>query len=277
MSVYPISVSMAEAFLKKHPRVHITVGISGTGGGFKKLAQGAIEIANASRPIRPAEAELCKKNGIEAVAVHVGWDAIAVVIHKDNAWAKELTVEELKRIFEPAAEDKITKWNQVRKEWPDLEIKIFSPGGDSGTFDYFTEAIVGSAKKQRRDRTTFSQEDNVLLRGIANNKGAIGYMGFAHYANSKEKVNAVALATRKGDPHILPSREAIVSGKYRPLARSLYVYPRVDALLRPDVYGLVLFHLDNPKEAEEAKLVPLTPQQVEAERKKLAEAVKKAK
>jgi phosphate transport system substrate-binding protein len=261
-TVFPVTSAMAEKFQEDTKGgVRVSVGQSGTGGGFKKFTRGDTDVSNASRPILKKEMEEATKHGIQYLELPVCFDALTVMVHPSNDWAKHMTVEEVKMIFEPAAEDKITKWNQVRKEWPDLEIKIFSPGGDSGTFDYFTEAIVGQAKKQRRDRTTFSEDDNVLLQGIANNKGAIGYMGFTYYANNKGKVNAVAIKSDKNPKTkdaVMPSNEAVLDGSYYPLSRPLFIYVSKKALERPEVKAFAEYFLKNGKDvANEVKYLPL--------------------
>lgn len=192
-TVYPITEAVAEEFQKaKKNAIKVTVGISGTGGGFKKFCRGEIDIANASRPILKKEMDACKEAGIEYIELPVAFDALTVVMNPKNAFLKELTVEQLKAIWEPAAQGKITKWNQVNPAWPDAPIKLFGAGADSGTFDYFTEAIVGKAKSSRGDYTA-SEDDNVLVQGVSRDVNAIGYFGYAYYAENKGKLKAVPI------------------------------------------------------------------------------------
>ncbi|MDW8367072.1 MAG: PstS family phosphate ABC transporter substrate-binding protein, partial [Abditibacteriales bacterium] len=178
-TVYPITEAVAEEFGKVAPRVKVTVGISGTGGGFKKFGAGETDISNASRPIKESEVALCKQNGIQYIELPVAYDALTVVVNPRNTWCKSMTVSELKKLWEPAAQGKITRWNQIRPEWPDQPIRLFGAGTDSGTFDYFTEAICGKERASRGDYTA-SEDDNVLVQGVANDINALGYFGMAY-------------------------------------------------------------------------------------------------
>ncbi len=220
-TVYPITEAVAEEFQKDNPNIKVAVGISGTGGGFKKFCRGETDINDASRPIKESEMETCKKNGIEFIEVPIAYDAITVVVNPQNDWVDHLTVEELKKIWEPSAQNKITKWNQIRPEWPDAPLKLFGPGVDSGTFDYFTEAIVGEEGASRGDYTS-SEDDNVLVVGVSQDKYALGYFGFAYYEQNKDKLKAVPIDGGKGP--VKPSYENVINGSYQPLSRPLFIY-----------------------------------------------------
>lgn len=249
-TVYPITEAVAEEFRKEHPQVQVTVGISGTGGGFKKFAAGETDITDASRPIKPSEAEACAKNGIEYVEVPVAYDGIAVVVNPQNTWARSMTVSELKKLWAPEAQEKITRWSQIRKGWPNEEIHLFGPGVDSGTYDYFTEAIVGKEDASRGDFTS-SEDDNVLVQGIATDKLALGFFGYAYYEENKDKLAIVAIDDEKDDNGkgpIAPSPETIRNGTYQPLSRPLFIYIKKTALDRPEVAAFVEFYL---KQAEQ--------------------------
>jgi len=184
LTVYLLTEAVAEEFQKRFPRVKVTVGISGTGGGFKRFARGEMDINDASRPIKPTEDEECRKNGIAYIELPVAYDALAVVVNPANKWCDSLTVEELKRMWEPDAQGKITNWSQIRKGFPDRPLKLFGPGTDSGTFDFFTEAIVGKSGASCGDYTA-SEDDNVLVHGVASDPNALGYFGFAYYAENQ--------------------------------------------------------------------------------------------
>ena len=201
-TVYPITEAVAEEF-QIETRVKVTVGVSGTGGGFKKFCRGDTVMSNASRPIKINEIEKCKANGIDFIEIPVAFDALTVVINKRNNWAKDMTPAELKKIWEPNAQGKITKWNQIRQGWPDAPLKLYGPGADSGTFDYFTEAIVKKSKAIRGDFTA-SEDDNVLVQGVAGDKGGLGYFGLAYYVENKDKIKAVAIQN-EDKKYIIPS------------------------------------------------------------------------
>jgi len=257
-TVYPITEAVAEEFQKaKKNAIKVTVGISGTGGGFKKFCRGEIDIANASRPILKKEMDACKEAGIEYIELPVAFDALTVVMNPKNAFLKELTVEQLKAIWEPAAQGKITKWNQVNPAWPDAPIKLFGAGSDSGTFDYFTEAIVGKAKSSRGDYTA-SEDDNVLVQGVARDVNAIGYFGYAYYAENTGKLKAVPIVEKTGKPGVLPSEETVLKGTYQPLSRPIFVYINPKSLDKPEVKEFVEYYMKNaPKLIKEVKYVPL--------------------
>ncbi len=241
-TVLPISEAIAEEFAKQHPNVQPTVGKSGTGGGFKKFANGEIDITGASRPIREDEDALCKQNGIEYIEIPVAYDAMAVVVNPENNWCDSLTVAELKKIWEPAAQGKITNWSQVRPDFPNERLVLFGAGTDSGTFDYFTAAIVGEEKASRGDYTG-SEDDDILVQGVARTKGALGYFGLAYYENNQDKLKLVAIDNGNGP--VKPSRETVLDGTYQPLARPLFLYVNVKALERPEVAAFVQFCMEN--------------------------------
>ena len=259
-TVYPITEAVAEEFGKAHSKTRVTVGISGTGGGFKKFCAGETDISDASRPIKATEVEMCAKNGIGYIELPVAYDALTVVIHPSNTWATTMTVAELKKLWEPEAQGKITRWNQIRPSWPNEEIALFGPGTDSGTFDYFTEAIVGKEKASRGDFTA-SEYDNVLVQGVSTNKFALGYFGLAYFEENASRVKAVSIDDEKvenGAGPQAPSAQTVAQGVYRPLARPLFVYVRKDALQRPEVKEFVAFFLTNGKSlVSEVGYIPL--------------------
>lgn len=244
-TVYPIAEAVAEEFQKTEKSVKVTVGISGTGGGFKKFCAGETDISNASRPIKKSEAELCKKNGVEYIELPVAYDGLVVIVNPKNTWAKSMTVKELKMLWEPSAKGKITKWNHIRPEWPNKEIHLYGPGVDSGTFDYFTEAIVGKAQSSRGDYTA-SEDDNVLVQGIATDPYALGFFGLAYYENNKERLKVVAIDDeddKNGKGPQLPAYENIIKGLYQPLSRPIFIYISKKASERPEVKRFVEFYL----------------------------------
>ncbi|MEX2137957.1 MAG: PstS family phosphate ABC transporter substrate-binding protein [Pirellulales bacterium] len=256
-TVYPVSEAVAEEFqIAVDGRAKVTVGIKGTGGGFQRFCRGELDISDASRPITAAEMKLAKENGIEYIELPICFDALTVVVHKDNDWADSITVAELKKLWEPAAEEKITNWNQVRAEWPDKELVLFGPGTDSGTFDYFTEAVVGKAKSSRGDFTS-SEDDNVLVQGIEGNPNALGYFGYAYYEPNKEKMKALAI--QDGDkPPVKPSMSTVLDGTYTPLSRPLFIYVNKKSAEKPEVKAFVEFYLNNVKAlSAEVSYVPL--------------------
>ncbi len=240
-TVFPISEAFAEEFqIQKRGKVRVTVGVSGTGGGFKKFCRGETDVSNASRPISVEEMEACRKAGVKYIELPVAFDALTVVVNPKNDWVKDgvMTVADLKKMWEPAAQGRIATWKQVRGEWPAEKLMLFGPGADSGTFDYFTEAVVGKAKSSRGDYTA-SEDDNTLVQGVENNKNAIGYFGFAYYAAHKEKMRAIRIDGGKGP--VAPSVENVINGSYSPLSRPLFVYVRESAMNRPEVREFVQF------------------------------------
>lgn len=257
-TVFPPTEAVAEDFQKaKKGAVKVTVGISGTGGGFKKFCRGEIDISNASRPILKKEMEDCAKAGIKYIELPVGFDALTVVVHPENKFAAQMTVEELKKMWEPAAQGKINNWNQVNPAWPNTPIKLFGAGSDSGTFDYFTEAIVGKAKSSRGDFTA-SEDDNVLVQGVSRDVNAIGYFGYAYYSENAKKLKAVAIMEKAGKPAVLPSMNTVLDGTYQPLARPIFIYVNAKSVDKPEVKEFVEYYLNNGKKlVAEVKYVPL--------------------
>jgi phosphate transport system substrate-binding protein len=257
-TVFPITEAIAEDFQKaKKGKIRVTVGISGTGGGFKKFCRGETDISDASRPILKKEMDECKKNGIQYIELPVAYDALTVVIHPENKWAQTLTVAELKKMWEPAAQGKVTNWKQVSAGFPDAPLKLFGAGADSGTFDYFTEAINGKAKSSRGDFTA-SEDDNVLVQGVSRDVNALGFFGLAYYIENQEKLKAVAVAEKSGAKGVLPSLETVMNGSYQPLARPIFIYVSAKSLERPEVREFLEFYMKNADAlVREVKYVPL--------------------
>ena len=256
-TVYPITEAVAEEFQKAEKNaIKVTVGISGTGGGFKKFCRGEIDISDASRPILKKEMEACAAAGIKYFELPVAFDALTVVINPKNTFIKQLTVEELKKMWEPAAQGKITRWNQVNPAWPDAPMKLFGAGSDSGTFDYFTEALVGKAKSSRGDYTA-SEDDNVLVQGVTQDTNALGYFGYAYYAENTAKLKAVPVVNPKGKA-VLPSMDNVINGSYEPLSRPIFIYVSEKAYERAEVKKFVEFYMKHgAKLSREVKYVPL--------------------
>jgi len=255
-TVYPITEAVAEEFQRmKKGSVKVTVGISGTGGGFKKFSRGEIDISNASRPIVKKEMDACKEAGIEYIELPVAYDGLTVMVNPKNNWVTYMTVAELKKIWEPAAEGKITKWNQVNPSWPDIPLKLYGAGVDSGTFDYFTEAIVGKSRASRGDFTA-SEDDNVLVQGIASDRSSLGFFGYAYYAENTDKLKLIAIDGGKGP--ILPSEKTVMDGTYQPLSRPIFIYVNKKSAEKPEVKEFVEFYLKNAsKLVKEVKYIPL--------------------
>lgn len=260
-TVGPITQAIAEEFNRENRNVNITVGISGTGGGFKKFTAGETDLSNASRKIKPEEVAKAKSNGIDIVELEVAYDGIAIVVNKENTWAKDLTADELKKMWEP--DSKVKLWSDVRPEWPKEAIKFYSPGTDSGTFEYFTEAINKEAKKIRTDITA-SEDDNVLVTGVAGDKYAIGYFGLSYYEENMDKLNIVKVNG------VEPSIETVKNGTYKPLSRPLYVYVNKKSLSRPEVKAFMEYYLDNAKNlVGDVGYIPLEDEKYEAGKNKL--------
>ena len=258
-TVYPVTEAVAEEFQKAEKNaIKVTVGISGTGGGFKKFCRGETDISGASRPILKSEMEQCAKGAITYYELPVAFDALTVVVNPRNTFLdKGITVEQLKRMWEPSAQGKITKWNQIDPSWPDAPIKLFGAGADSGTFDYFTEAIVGKAKSSRGDYTA-SEDDNVLVQGVQRDVNAIGYFGYAYYAENQGKLKSVPIIEKAGKPPVKPSMDTVLDGSYQPLARPIFIYVNAKSLERPEVKKFVEYYMTHgSKLAREVKYVPL--------------------
>jgi phosphate transport system substrate-binding protein len=261
-TVFPISEAVAEEFQKSNPGVRVTVGISGTGGGFQKFCRGETDISNASRPISATEIEACKKAGIEYIELPVAYDGLAVVVNPKNTWASTMTVAELKKLWAPEAQGKITRWNQVRPGWPDREVRLFGAGVDSGTYDYFTEAIVGKAKSSRGDFTS-SEDDNVLVQGVAGDDAALGFLPLAYVEQNKSALKLVPIEDgnkENGDGPIAPSAETVRNGTYQPLSRPLFIYVARKAADRPEVQRFVESYFTSQELMREVGYVELTPQ-----------------
>lgn len=242
-TVYPITEAVAEEFQKStRGKTKVTVGISGTGGGFKKFCRGEIDISNASRPILKKEMADCKAAGIEYIELPVAFDALTVIINQKNNWANELTVAELKKMYEPAAQGKVTNWNQIRAGFPDASLKLAGAGADSGTFDYFTEAIVGKAKSSRGDYMA-TEDDNVTVQFVQRDVNAIGYLGLAYYVENKDKLKAVAIKMDDKSPAVLPSIETVNKGTYQPLSRPIFIYVNRKSADNPEVAAFVEFYM----------------------------------
>jgi phosphate transport system substrate-binding protein len=260
-TVFPVTEAVAEEFQKeKKQRTKVTVGISGTGGGFKKFCRGETDISNASRPILKKEMDDCKAAGIDYFELPVAFDALTVVVHPRNGFIKSMTVAELKKMWEPAAQGKITKWSQVNPAWPDAPLKLFGAGADSGTFDYFTEAIVGKSKSSRGDFTA-SEDDNVLVQGVSRDVNALGFFGYAYYEENKDKLKAVAIVEKEGKAAVLPSMDSVLKGTYQPLARPIFIYVNAKSLAKAEVKEFVEYYMTHgAKLAKEVKYVPLPDQ-----------------
>jgi phosphate transport system substrate-binding protein len=255
-TVYPITEGVAEEFQKmKKGAIKVTVGISGTGGGFKKFCRGETDVQDASRPITAKEMEDCAKAGIKYFEIPVAFDALTVVVNP-KSMIKQLTVAELKTMWEPAAQGKITKWNQVNPAFPDAPLKLFGAGADSGTFEYFTEAATGKAKSSRGDYTA-SEDDNVLVQGVARDVNAIGYFGYAYYAENKDKLKAMPIVNAAGKA-VEPSEASVIDGSYNPMSRPIFIYVSDSAYKRPEVKEFVEYYLkEGAKFSKEVKYVPL--------------------
>ena len=254
-TVYPITEAVAEDFQKK-TGVKVTVGISGTGGGFKKFCRGETVISNASRPILKKEMDACAENGITYIELPVAYDALTIVANKGNDWAKSITVDELNTVWKSGSSAKT--WKDVNPAYPAQPLKLFGPGSDSGTFDYFTEAINGRAKSSRSDYTS-SEDDNVLVTGVAGDKGGLGYFGLAYYEENKDKLRALPVVAKGSTKAVLPSPESVKDGSYQPLSRPLFIYVNATkGAFDKDVKAFVEYYLANaPQLVKEVKYVPL--------------------
>lgn len=260
-TVFPITEAMAEEFQKETKgAVRVTVGISGTGGGFKKFCRGEIDVQNASRPIQTKEMEACKENNVKYFELPVGYDATVVVVNKANDFLTEVSVEDLKKMWEPEAQGKVMTWKQVNPAWPDRPLKLFGAGADSGTFDYFTEAIVGKAKSSRGDYTA-SEDDNTLVQGVSSDKNAIGYIPLSYYEENKAKLKALAVIGGEKAPTkkaVYPSEKTVLDGSYFPLSRPVFIYISEQSAKRKEVTDFTNFYLKNGTSLiPQVKVVPL--------------------
>lgn len=259
-TVYPISEAVAEEFHNSNSGIGVTVGVSGTGGGFKKFVAGEVDIVNASRPIKGSELELAQMSGISFIEIPIAYDALSIVVNKKNTWVDSLTVTELKKIWSPESQGTVKKWSDVRAGFPDKAIELYGPGTDSGTFDYFTEVINGKEDASRGDYTS-SEDDNVIVTGVAGNEGALGYFGLAFYEANKNKLKVVPIDDEKADNGVgpqAPNAENVIKAAYSPLSRPLFIYVKTSALERPEVAKFVSFYLSNVKQlAGEVGYIPL--------------------
>jgi phosphate transport system substrate-binding protein len=271
-TVYPITQAVAEEFMKVHKDVKVSVGIAGTGGGFKRFVVGDTDINDASRPISEKEIAECQKNGIEYLELKIAIDGLSVVVHPDNDWCKAMTVAQLKALWSP--ESTITKWKELDPNWPDAEIRLYGAGPDSGTFDYFTEAIVGKAKSSR-SKYEASEDDNVLVKGVNGDKYSLGYFGFAYYADNSDKVKLVAIA--EGDDiskAVLPTNETILGGTYKPLSRPLFICINKKSLEKPQVKEFVKYYISKGQEfVQEVHYIQLPENDLKESQERLAAAL----
>ena len=274
-TVFPITEAVAEEFRSQSP-AKVTIGVSGTGGGFKKFCGGETAISGASRPIKPSEVQLCKDKGIEYVELPVAYDGIAVVVNPGNDWANDMTVAELKALFRPEAQNDVKRWSQVRTGWPEQEIHLFGAGVDSGTYDYFTAAIVGTEHSSRGDFTS-SEDDNVLVQGVAMDKLALGFFGYAYYKENAGKLKVLGIDDGKGDNGkgpIQPSPTTVIDGSYSPLSRPVFIYVSRSALERAEVDAFVKFYLEHASGlVGEVGYIPLPPRAYELGLKRLSSRV----
>ncbi len=275
-TVYPITEAVAEEFHAMFPSVRVTIGVSGTGGGFKKFWNGEIDIANASRPILPAEVDACAVNSVGFYELPVAYDGIVVVVHPKNTWVDRLTVRELKTIWESAAQGKILYWDQVRPTFPHVKLQLFGPGTDSGTFDYFTEAVVGKKGDSRGDYTA-SEDDNILVQGVLSDVGALGYFGIAYYQENRARLKIVPIDDeddRNGRGAVFPTEQTVHNGSYAPLARALFIYVREQSLEREQVRQFVDFYLSHAEDlAREVGYLPLPAEVYQLVAQRLARGV----
>jgi phosphate transport system substrate-binding protein len=242
-TVFPITEAVAEEFMAANNGIDVTVGVSGTGGGFRKFCAGEIDVANASRKIKDAEIAECTAKGIQYVEIPVAFDALTVVVNRTNTWVGSLTVQQLKMMWEPSAEGRITRWNQINPSWPNEPISLYGPGTDSGTFDYFTAAIVGEEDASRADYTA-SEDDNVLVLGVSRNRYALGYFGMAYYLENQDRLRAVPIDNGRGP--VSPTPENVNNGNYKPLSRKIYIYVNKATMnSEPQLRAFAEFYIQN--------------------------------
>jgi len=242
-TVYPITEAVAEEFYSEQPRVRVSVGFSGTGGGFKKFAAGETQISDASRPIKAKERSSLDSAGIDFIELPVAYDGLCIVVNPENTWVDSLSVDDLKKIFLDGSP--VDSWNDVRPSWPNKPIEIYAPGTDSGTFDYFKEVVAGKTGSIRGDMQV-SEDDNILVRGVSGNEGAIGFFGYAYFAENQDKLRAVPIDGGEGP--VLPSSRTVENGTYAPFSRPLFIYVSAEAAERPEVEAFVDFYLDHAAE-----------------------------
>lgn len=255
-TVFPITEAVAEEFQKGRD-VKVTIGVSGTGGGFKKFCAGETDITGASRPIKPSEVAQCKQKAIEYIELPVAYDGIAVVVNPSNDWVDTMQVSELKTLWAPEAQGKVMQWRQVREGWPEKEVHLFGPGVDSGTYDYFTKAIVGKEHSSRGDFTS-SEDDNVLVQGISTDPLAIGFFGFAYYAENSKKLKLVPIATAPDATPVAPSLKTVADGSYQPLSRPIFIYISKAAADRAEIQDFIAFYVTKSEPLiQEVGYIPL--------------------
>ncbi|SDL61394.1 phosphate ABC transporter substrate-binding protein, PhoT family [Salinimicrobium catena] len=273
-TVYPVTEAIAEEYRSEDPDVDVTIGVSGTGGGFKKFGRGETDISNASRPIKEDEKKIAEQNNIDFIELEVAYDGLAVVVNPENDWVDCFTVEQLKKIWEPGAQGTITHWNQINPEWPNEEIHLFGPGVASGTFDYFTEAIVGESGSSRGDYTA-SEDDNVLVQGVSGDKYGLGFFGLAYYEENEDKLRMVAVDG--GEGCVEPSTQTVSDGSYAPLSRPLFVYVNSSSIQNnPKVVDFMNFYLNEaPSLLKDVGYVPLTPEEYKEQKEKFKSFVEK--
>ena len=254
-TVFPVTEAVAEEFQKANKNLKVTVGISGTGGGFKKFCRAETDVQNASRPITANEMKDCRAAGVQYVELPVAFDALTVVVHKDNP-LKEISIDDLKKMWEPAAQGKVMRWKDVNPAFPDAPLQLFGAGADSGTFDYFTEAVTGKSKSSRGDFTA-SEDDNVIVQGVSRTRNALGFFGYAYYEENKDKVKGVPISW-KGGKAVEPSGANVLNGTYQPLSRPIFIYVNAKSLARPEIKAFAEYYMKHaPKLVAEVKYVPL--------------------
>lgn len=269
-TVYPMTEAVAEEYRSEAPNTRVTVGLSGTGGGFQKFINGKIDINDASREIQPGEIETAKKNGLEYISLKVAFDGMAVVVNPDNDWVDHFTVEELKKIWQPSAQGEITHWNDVKPDWPDNELHLYGPGTASGTYDYFTEAIVGESGASRGDFTA-SEDDNVLVQGVSSDENALGFFGLAYYEENQNKLRMVPIENENGEK-VKPTTKTVSNGTYSPLSRPLYIYVSKEAVQKESVRKFVNYYLDKAGDlAQDVGYVAMPDSAYKAEKEKFRE------
>lgn len=266
-TVFPITEAVAEEFRSQAPNTRVTVGFSGTGGGFQKFIKGDTDINNASREIQPSEFEKAKANDIEYVQLSIAYDGLAVVVNPQNDWVDYFTLQELERIWEPSAQNEITQWNDIREEWPEQDLQLFGPGVASGTFDYFTKVIVGESGSSRGDFTA-SEDDNVLVQGVSSDEGALGFFGLAYYEENKEQLRLIPVENEDGKV-VEPTMQTISNDTYSPLSRPLFIYVRKEAAQKEHVQEFVNFYLNNaPELAKDIGYIPMPDSAYQAQKEK---------
>ena len=268
----PYAIAAAEGFQKKNKNARVTVGISGTGGGFERFCRNETDLSNASRPMRQTEAVRCRDAGVKWVAFTVANDGLSVVVNRQNTWATCLTVAELKKVWEPGS--KVSNWNQIRDSFPNVPLKLFGAGTDSGTFDYFTEAVNGRARASRSDYLA-TEDDNVVVQGVEGERGAMGYFGYSYYEENKDKLKVLAIDGGKGGGCVTPTVANVQANKYRPLSRPLFIYAKRSSFRRPVVAGYIGYIFNNEKAiAKRSGFIALTDRQLKKARYQYLQALK---